>query len=86
MYTLQKAGRTLLEEAAGTPLHRSPQLSDLLERMLTFNPAKRITLEQVQERTGFKLLFDDEIESLEPPTRDELTILREFDPERIYID
>jgi glutaconate CoA-transferase subunit B len=45
-----------------------------------------VTLEQVQERTGFKLLFDDEIESLNPPTRDELAILREFDPERIYID
>ena len=45
-----------------------------------------VTSEQVQESTGFELLFDADIESLKPPTHDELTILREFDPDRIYID
>ena len=59
---------------------------DQSKRMKVRGVQAGVTLEQVQERTGFKLLFDDEIESLKPPTRDELTILREFDPERIYID
>ena len=59
---------------------------DQSKRMKVKGLQAGVTLEQVQERTGFKLLFDDEIESLKPPTRDELTILREFDPERIYID
>ena len=45
-----------------------------------------VTSEQVQESTGFELLFDADIESLKPPTHDELTLLREFDPDRIYID
>ena len=45
-----------------------------------------VTRAQVQERTGFELLFDAEIETLKPPTHEELTILREFDPDRIYID
>ena len=45
-----------------------------------------VTSEHVQESTGFELLFDADIESLKPPTHDELTILREFDPDRIYID
>jgi len=58
---------------------------DQSKRMKVRGVQAGVTLEQVQERTGFKLLFDDEIESLKPPTRDELTILREFDPERIYI-
>ncbi len=57
---------------------------DQSKRMKVRGVQAGVTLEQVQERTGFKLLFDDEIESLKPPTRDELTILREFDPERIY--
>ena len=44
-----------------------------------------VTLDQVQEKTGFELLVDDEVENLRPPARDELEILREFDPDRLYI-
>ena len=40
---------------------------------------------QVQESTGFELLFDADIETTEPPTDDELALLREFDPDRVYI-
>ena len=37
-------------------------------------------LAEVVERTGFDLEIADNIEVLEPPTRDELEILRELDP------
>ena len=44
-----------------------------------------VSAEQVRERTGFELLFDDRLENTEPPTDDELAVLREFDPDRVYI-
>ena len=44
-----------------------------------------VSAEQVQESTGFELLFDADIETTEPPTDDELAVLREFDPDRVYI-
>ncbi len=44
-----------------------------------------VSAEQVRENTGFELLFDADIETTEPPTDDELAVLREFDPERVYI-
>ena len=43
-----------------------------------------VTREQVQDNTGFKLLFDDKVETAEPPRKDELAVLRELDPERLY--
>jgi len=43
-----------------------------------------VTREQVQENTGFKLLFDAHVETAEPPRADELAVLRELDPERLY--
>ena len=41
--------------------------------------------EQVQDATGFELMFDDEIGRTEAPTAEELAVLREMDPDRIYI-
>jgi len=42
------------------------------------------TREQVQDNTGFKLLFDAHVEIAEPPRMEELAVLRELDPERLY--
>ena len=44
-----------------------------------------VSAEQVQDNTGFELLFDSEIDTTEPPTDDELAVLRELDPDRVYI-
>jgi len=44
-----------------------------------------VTAEQVQENTGFELEFADDVETTEPPTDEELAVLREVDPDRIYI-
>ena len=44
-----------------------------------------VSAEQVQEATGFELLFDDDIRNTEPPTDEELAVVREFDPDRVYI-
>jgi glutaconate CoA-transferase subunit B len=43
-----------------------------------------VTRDQVQENTGFKLLFDPNVETAEPPRKEELDVLRELDPERLY--
>jgi glutaconate CoA-transferase subunit B len=45
---------------------------------------KGVTREQVQDNTGFKLLFDAKVEEAEPPRAEELAVLRELDPERLY--
>ena len=43
-----------------------------------------VTREEVQENTGFELRFDNKVETAEPPRKDELEVLRELDPERLY--
>ena len=43
-----------------------------------------VTREQVQDNTGFELLFDTRVETAEPPRQDELEVLRHLDPERLY--
>ena len=50
---------------------------------IALNPG--VTREQVQDNTGFKLEFDHNTGVTEPPTDHELTVLRELDPERLYI-
>jgi len=50
---------------------------------IALNPG--VTREQVQDNTGFKLEFDHDTGVTEPPTDHELTVLRELDPERLYI-
>jgi glutaconate CoA-transferase, subunit B len=43
-----------------------------------------VTREQVQENTGFKLLFASELVTVEPPRKDELAALRNLDPDRRF--
>ena len=43
-----------------------------------------VTREQVQDNTGFKLLFDKKVETVEPPRKDELATLRQLDPDRRF--
>jgi len=51
-------------------------------RLETLHPG--VTVEEVKERTGFEMLFPDKIRYTEPPTAEELRILRELDPEQRY--
>jgi glutaconate CoA-transferase subunit B len=51
-------------------------------RVTALNPG--VTREQVQDNTGFKLHFANDVGVTEPPTEQELRVLRELDPERIY--
>lgn len=44
-----------------------------------------VTLQQVQDNTGFELMHDKEIAVTEPPNARELSSLRELDPDRLYI-
>jgi glutaconate CoA-transferase subunit B len=51
-------------------------------KVLALNPG--VTREQVQDNTGFELVFDDAVSVTEPPSDHELRVLREFDPNRQY--
>lgn len=44
-----------------------------------------ISIDMVQENTGFELETADDVAAMEPPTDLELTVLRHLDPERLYI-
>ena len=53
-------------------------------QLLALNPG--VTLEQVVENTGFELIIPEEVGHNEPPTAEELRVLREeVDPNRLYI-
>ena len=51
-------------------------------KVLALNPG--VTREQVQDNTGFKLDFAEDLSTTAPPTEKELAVLRELDPERLY--
>jgi glutaconate CoA-transferase subunit B len=52
-------------------------------KLLSVNPG--VTVEQVVENTGFELLLADDITSNDPPTEEELKILRrDVDPDGLY--
>src|SRR5215213_5306024 len=51
-------------------------------KVLALNPG--VTREQVQDDTGFKLDFAEDLSTTSPPTAKELAVLRELDPERLY--
>ena len=57
---------------------------DDLRRMkvMALNPG--VTRDQVQDNTGFELLFDDGLSVTEPPTEQELSTLRLLDPEKLF--
>jgi glutaconate CoA-transferase subunit B len=46
------------------------------------HPGARV--EEVKERTGFELIVPKDLPSTEPPTEEELRILRELDPDQRY--
>ncbi len=82
-------------EAAGLPVNTGPYrvvtnlcvmgYDDESKRMklLSLNPG--VTVEQVVENTGFELLFAENITHNDPPTDQELKILREkIDPDGLY--
>jgi glutaconate CoA-transferase subunit B len=43
-----------------------------------------VTREQVQDNTGFELLFAERLDTVEPPRKEELAVLRHLDPDRLY--
>jgi glutaconate CoA-transferase subunit B len=51
-------------------------------QVISLNP--RVSREQVQENTGFRLDFAADLGVTEPPTDQELRVLRELDPEQLY--
>ncbi|UTY47297.1 CoA-transferase subunit beta [Sinorhizobium fredii] len=51
-------------------------------KVLALNPG--VTREEVQDNTGFTLDFEEQIDLTEPPTDNELQILRLLDPERLF--
>lgn len=83
-------------EAAGLPPGTGPLAVITNLGRLGFDPATRrmrlealapgVTVEQVVENTGFELLLAASIEQIEPPSAEELRVLREeIDPDRLYI-
>lgn len=51
-------------------------------KVLALNPG--VTREKVQDNTGFDLIFDEQVAVTAPPTDQELELLRELDPERLF--
>jgi glutaconate CoA-transferase subunit B len=51
-------------------------------KVLALNPG--VTREQVQDNTGFRLVFDHDLGTTAPPSSHELAALRELDPQRLY--
>ena len=43
-----------------------------------------VSNEQVQDNTGFDLAFDDTVQTTQPPTPEELAVVRELDPASLY--
>jgi glutaconate CoA-transferase subunit B len=51
-------------------------------QLLALHPG--VAVEQVQENTGFELLAGADLPVTEPPTEQELAVLRHLDPDRVY--
>jgi glutaconate CoA-transferase subunit B len=43
-----------------------------------------VTSDRVQQNTGFELLIAADLAVTNPPTENELAVLRHLDPERLY--
>jgi glutaconate CoA-transferase subunit B len=52
-------------------------------KVLALNPG--VTKENLQDNTGFDLVFDQNLTVTEPPSNQELTALRVLDPDRLFI-
>jgi glutaconate CoA-transferase subunit B len=56
------------------------------KRMMLVATHPGVTVEKVLENTGFELIVPKRVAQNEPPSADELRVLRtEVDPERLYI-
>ena len=51
-------------------------------QVISLNPG--VSREQLQENTGFSLQFSEHLGVTEPPTDQELKVVREFDPQQLY--
>jgi len=51
-------------------------------KLLALHPG--VAADQVQENTGFPLLIDADLPVTDPPTENELAVLRHLDPDRLY--
>ena len=51
-------------------------------KLLALHPG--VTADQVQQNTGFELLIAAELPVTDPPTENELDVLRHLDPDRVY--
>ena len=51
-------------------------------KLLALHPG--VTAERVQQNTGFELLVAADLPATNPPTENELAVLRHLDPERLY--
>jgi glutaconate CoA-transferase, subunit B len=52
-------------------------------KVMALNPG--VTKENLQDNTGFDLLFDANVSVTEPPSNEELNTLRVLDPDRLFI-
>jgi glutaconate CoA-transferase subunit B len=57
---------------------------DQTKRMNILALHEGVTVEQVQDNTGFKLAAKRDVEVTERPSEQELAFLRKLDPERLY--
>jgi glutaconate CoA-transferase subunit B len=51
-------------------------------KLLALHPG--VTDDQVQQNTGFELLIGTNLPVTDPPTENELAVLRHLDPDRVY--
>jgi glutaconate CoA-transferase subunit B len=61
------------------------EFDDVSREMKLVSVHPGITPVEVQEKTGFKLAVADRLRETEPPSEEELDILRTIDPERKYL-
>ena len=52
-------------------------------KVVSLNPG--VAKNDVQDNTGFELIFDQQLGATAPPTETELAILRKLDPDRLFI-
>ncbi|MBV8654375.1 MAG: 3-oxoadipate--succinyl-CoA transferase subunit B, partial [Alphaproteobacteria bacterium] len=52
-------------------------------KILALHPG--VTVEEVQDNTGFELMVASDLKTTEPPSERELQVLRHLDPDKLYI-
>jgi len=82
-------------EAAGLPAGTGPYrvitqlgvmgFDDKSKRMMLLSRHPSVNVDQIRENTGFELIVPGKVGVTEPPTSQELAILKEIDPARIVL-